>query len=52
MNLVAQLWRYLTKVYDLPRRLRAVRDTRVYPKIPTAQVSGALLFGAMLRMLG
>lgn len=50
MNLVAQLWRYLTKVYDLPGRLRAVRDTRVYPDIPTASVSVVLFLGAMLRL--
>lgn len=50
MNLIAQFWRYLTKVYDLPRRLRGPRDTRVYPDIPTAPVSGALLLGAVLRL--
>ena len=50
MNLFAQLWRYLTKVYDLPNRLRAVRDTRVYPEIPTAPVSAALFLGAVLRL--
>ena len=50
MNLVAQLWRYLTKVYDLPRRLRGVRDTRVYPDIPTPSVSAVLFLGAILRL--
>ena len=50
MNLVAQLWRYLTKVYDLPRRLRGVRDTRVYPDIPTPSVSAGLFLGAILRL--
>lgn len=50
MNLIAQLCRYLTKVYKLPNRLRAVRDMRVYPEIPTASVSGALFLGAILRV--
>ena len=50
MNLFAQCWRYLTKVYDLPNQLRAVRDTRVYPVIPTSSVSGALFLGALLRV--
>jgi len=50
VNLVAQLWRYFTKVYDLPRRLRAVRDRRLYPEIPTATVSAALFLGAILRL--
>lgn len=50
MNLLAQLWRYLTKVYHLPRRLRAVGDTRVYPDIPTSSVSGVLFLGAILRL--
>lgn len=50
MNLLAQLWRYLTKVYHLPHRLRAVRDTRVYPDIPTASVNAVLLLGAILRV--
>ncbi len=50
MNLVAQLWRYLTKVYDLPRRLQAVRDARVYPEISTPSVSTVLFLGAVLRL--
>lgn len=50
MNLVAQLWRYLTKVFQLPHRLRQVRDHRVFPEIPTSSVSAALLLGAMLRL--
>lgn len=49
MNLRAQFWRYVTKVYDLPQRLRAIRDTRLYPTIPTAAVSGTLFLGAVLR---
>ena len=50
MNLLPQFWRYATKVYDLPRRLHAIRDTRSYPVIPTAAVSGALFLGALLRL--
>jgi len=49
VNLVTQLWRYFTKVYDLPRRLQAVRDLRVYPDIPTPSVSAVLFLGAILR---
>jgi hypothetical protein len=50
LNLLAQLWRYFTKVYDLPNHLRAVRDRRVYPVIPTAPVSVTLFQGALLRV--
>ena len=50
MNLVAQLWGYLTKVYDLPRRLRAIQDIRSYPEISTERVSAALFLGAVLRL--
>lgn len=50
MNLLGQFWRYLTKVYKLPDRLRAVRDTRLYPEIPTAPVSATLFLGAVLRV--
>jgi hypothetical protein len=50
VNLIGQFWRYLTKVFDLPDRLRAVRDTRLYPEIPTAPVSATLFQGAVLRL--
>ena len=50
MNLVGQFWRYVTEVYDLPRRLRAVRDTRCFPVIPTVFASASLLLGAVLRL--
>ena len=50
MNLLGQFWRYVTKVFDLPCRLRAVRDTRPFPLIPTASVSASLLLGAVLRL--
>lgn len=49
MNLFGQFWRYVTKVYDLPRRLRAVRDTRPFPVLPTEWASASLLLGAVLR---
>jgi hypothetical protein len=49
VNPLAPFWRYRTKVYDLPNRLRAVRDTRLYPEIPTAPVSATLFLGAVLR---
>jgi hypothetical protein len=50
VNLLGQFWRYGSKVYDLPRRLRAVRDTRPFPVIATAPVSASLFLGAVLRM--
>lgn len=50
MNLCAQFWRYVTKVFDLPRRLRAIRDTRPFPVIPTVFASASLLLGAVLRL--
>jgi hypothetical protein len=50
VSLLAQLWRYFTKVYDLPAELRAVRDTRDYPVIPTAPVSATFFQGALLRL--
>ena len=34
MNRARQLWHYLTKVFDLPRRLRAVRTDRPAAQIP------------------
>ena len=50
MNLLRQFWRHASKIHDLPRRLRAVRDTRLYPLIPTSQISASLLLGAVLRV--
>jgi hypothetical protein len=50
MNLLGQFWRYLSKVYDLPRRLTGVRDTRLWPRIPTRWVSASLFVGAVLRL--
>ena len=50
MNLLAQFWQYVSKVYNLPKHLRAVRDTRPYPLISTASVSASLFLGAALRV--
>lgn len=50
MNLFARFWRYVTKVYDLPHRLCAVRDTRSFPVIPTVFATASLLLGAVLRL--
>jgi hypothetical protein len=50
MNLLGRFWRYLSKVYELPRRLSGVRDTRLWPRIPTRWVSPSLFVGAVLRL--
>jgi hypothetical protein len=50
VNRLGQLWHYVDKVFDLPRRLRAVRDERPYPVIPTSAVTARLLLGALLRL--
>jgi nitroreductase len=49
MNCLGQFWHYVEKVFDLPIRLRAVRDTRSQPVIPTCVFSASLLLGAVLR---
>jgi len=49
MNRLRQFWHYVTKVFDLPARLRAVGDTRSQPVIPTRVFSASLLLGAVLR---
>jgi hypothetical protein len=49
MNRLRQFWHYVTKVFDLPTRLRGVRDQRSQPVIPTRVVSASLLLGAVLR---
>jgi hypothetical protein len=49
MNRLRQFWHAAAKVFDLPRRLRAVRDRRVDPTVPTFAVSATLLLGALLR---
>jgi hypothetical protein len=50
MNRLRQFWRYGEKVFDLPRRLRAVRDRRVQPEIPTPVLTASLFLGAVLRV--
>jgi hypothetical protein len=50
MNRLRQFWHYVGNVFDLPRRLRGVRDARVQPEIPTPVFSASLLLGAVLRI--
>lgn len=50
MNRLRHCWRYLEKVYALPARLRAVRDRRQYPVIPTWSLHLTLVLGAVLRL--
>jgi hypothetical protein len=50
MNRLRQFWHAARKVFDLPRRLRAVRDSRADPQVPTFAVSATLFLGALLRM--
>jgi hypothetical protein len=49
MNRLRQFWHYVGKVFDLPARLRAIRDERTQPVIPTPALSASLLLGAVLR---
>jgi hypothetical protein len=49
MNRLRQFWHAARKVFDLPRRLRAVRDCRADPQVPTFAVSATLFLGALLR---
>jgi hypothetical protein len=50
VNELAQFLAYTTKVFQLKQRLRAVRDERVYPVIPTQAVLLSLLFAVVLRV--
>jgi hypothetical protein len=50
MNRLGQFWHYVTKVFALPARLRAIRDERSQPVIPTRVFSASLLLGAVLRV--
>lgn len=50
MNRARQLWHYLTKVFDLPRRARAVRTDRPEAQIPTPPLTASLLLAALLRL--
>jgi hypothetical protein len=49
MNRLRQFWHAARKVFDLPRRLRGVRDRRADPQVPTFAVSATLFLGAFLR---
>jgi hypothetical protein len=49
MNRLRQFWHYTTKVFDLPCRLRSVRDRRADPLVPSWAVTATLLLGALLR---
>lgn len=49
MNRIRQLWHYAHKVFDLPRRLRAIGDGRADPKVPTWALTATLFLGALLR---
>lgn len=49
MNRLRQFWHYVEKVFDLPVRLRALRDSRPQPVIPTRVFSASLLLGVILR---
>jgi hypothetical protein len=49
VNHLRQFWYFARKVYDLPRRLRAVRDCRRDPKVPTWALTATLFCGALLR---
>jgi hypothetical protein len=50
MNRLRQFWRYTEKVFDLPARLRAIRDQRSQPEIPTRVLSASLFLAALLRV--
>lgn len=50
MNRLRQFWHYVEKVFDLPQRLRGVRDQRSQPQIPTRALSASLLLGVVLRV--
>jgi len=50
MNRLRQFWHYVEKVFDLPQRLRGVRDGRTQPEIPTPALSASLLLGTVLRV--
>jgi Transposase DDE domain len=50
MNRLGQFWHYVTKVFALPARLRAIGDERPQPVIPPRVLSASLLLGAVLRV--
>lgn len=50
MNQLRQFWQAAAKVFDLPRRLRAVRDRRTDPPISAGVLTTSLFLGAVLRV--
>jgi len=50
MNRLRQFWHYTAKVFHLPARLRALRDHRSQPEIPTRVFSASLVLGAVVRV--
>lgn len=50
MNELAQFLTYVIKVFALGQVVRAVRDSRPYPEIPTRPLLLTLLLGVVLRM--
>lgn len=50
MNRLGEFWYYATKVLALPARLRAIRDERSQPVVPTRLHSASMLLGAVLRV--
>lgn len=50
MNRLRQFWHATAKLFDLPRRLRAVRDRRTDPEISAAVLATSLFLGAVLRV--
>ncbi len=49
MNQLAQFLDYVTKVFALPRLVRAIGDSRPYPQIPTRCLVLSMLFGVVIR---
>ena len=49
MNELAQFLTYVVKVFALNRMVRAVRDSRPYPQIPTRPLLLSLLLGVVVR---
>jgi hypothetical protein len=50
VNQLRQFWQAAAKVFDLPRRLRAVRDRRTDPPISAGILTTSLFLGAVLRV--
>lgn len=50
MNRLRQFWHAADKLFDLPLRLRAVRDGRSDPQISAADLTTSLFLGAVLRV--